>query len=122
MPTKRDAASFGCRECIEESFAAMGCDDDSIAAYCAGTVADTVGEEVEWIGSHKAAAKEWVQRWYSCTGYFGKLAVCLPQPLFWASGLPCLGSLITRIAPSELAVPMSGAAGTCMKLDRWLAS
>lgn len=72
MPTKKDAASFGCREYIEESFAALGCDDDSIAAFCTGTVADTVGEDVEWVGSHEGANKQWVERWYSCTGYFGE--------------------------------------------------
>lgn len=73
MPTKKDASSFGSRERIEHAFTAMGCDDDSIANFCAGTVADAVGEAVEWIGSHRAAKKEWVERYYSCTGYFGEL-------------------------------------------------
>ncbi len=29
-----------------------------------------VGHDVEWLGSHEAAQKEWVQRWYG--EYFGE--------------------------------------------------
>lgn len=72
MPTKQDASSFGYRTRIESAFMSKGCDDDSIAGFCAGTVAEVVGEDVDWIGSHKAAQRKWVEAYYSCEGYFDK--------------------------------------------------
>eukprot|EP00775_Hariotina_reticulata_P006068 gene6068-6306_t len=72
MPTKRDAAHFGSKEYIEDSFRAMAVIPDEVGAYSEGCVEEVVGYEVSWVGSKQAARREWVERFYG--EYFGNEA------------------------------------------------
>jgi hypothetical protein len=42
MPTKRDAAQFGCKQWIEDAFQDMAVIPEDVASYSAGTVAEQV--------------------------------------------------------------------------------
>jgi hypothetical protein len=42
MPTKRDAAGFGCKQWIENAFKDMAVTPEDIGSYCVGTVAEQV--------------------------------------------------------------------------------
>jgi hypothetical protein len=54
MPTKRDAAGFGCTEWIEEAFCAMGVTPEDVREYSEGPVSEVVSgaashEQLPWI-------------------------------------------------------------------------
>ena len=70
IPTKKEAAHFGSVRWVEDSCKMMTCTPDDVAGYAMGTVSETVGDDIHWLGSHGAAKKHWVDRYYG--EYFGE--------------------------------------------------
>jgi hypothetical protein len=98
IPTKREAAGFGCKRLVDDSCYMMTCTPEDVEGY-ANPISEAVGE-VTWVGSHGAAKRHWVSREYG--EYFGEQTL-----RWWGGGGGASGTLIRDAWQSHLSRYMS---------------